>query len=371
MARTTKRGTCELCGASANVGMNHGAKVCPQCTHVQSALNKRIESVAAAARSMGKTEELLGHLIPAGGGVAVKMTANFLQEISGIVGYEGESPAELVEAVRKRVLTCASCDCEDVLCEIREIVEYVPEQGDKGLADAVRAFADRRLAGVPDCAECDAANALLEIAELVGKRGASSGLVVEAAQELVERAATLSETGDFLRGELLRACGLEMDDTEDGEGWDLAAAVAIQTIAELTNRRDHLLALLTKERADNARLYEEKINRANAAFLHTVGELKDEIARLNDLSTGDRDALNALLAKLTLAQQARDEWEQRAVQAESNVETLEAELRNREDAPAACASTTYLLDIALKALRGEVPDADQLAVLIDAARRAA
>ena len=36
-----------------------------------------------------------------------------------------------------------------------------------------------------------------------------------------------------------------------------------------------------------------------------------------------------------------------------------------------CASTTYLLDIALKALRGEGPDADQLATLIDAARRAA
>ena len=34
-------------------------------------------------------------------------------------------------------------------------------------------------------------------------------------------------------------------------------------------------------------------------------------------------------------------------------------------------STTYLLDIALKALRGEGPDADQLATLIDAARRAA
>ena len=182
MARTTKRGTCELCGASANVGMNHGAKVCPQCTYVQSALNKRIESVAAAARSMGKTEELLGHLIPAGGGIAVKMTADFLQEISGIVGYEGESPAELVEAVRRRVLTCASCDSEEVLHEIREIVGYTPEQGDKGLADAVRALED---AGSVDCAECEAANALIEIAELVGKQGAGPGQVAEAVRALL------------------------------------------------------------------------------------------------------------------------------------------------------------------------------------------
>ena len=336
MARTTKRGTCELCGASANVGMNHGAKVCPQCTHVQSALNKRIESVAAAARSMGKTEELLGHLIPAGGGIAVKMTADFLQEISGIVGYDGEDPAELVEAVRKstalaahqliseaetgalrtiagivgydgtdgeqlveavrkRVLTCSSCEAEDFLHEIREIVGYVPEQGDKGLADAVRDAA----AAVPACASCLA-----------------------------------------LRGDLLRACGLEMDDTEDGEGWDVAAAAAIQTIAELVN---HCGARL------NGQTHSES---EGVAFL--------------------KNELSIARAKLTLAQQSRDEWESRAVHAEQNVETLEAELRNREDAPAApCASTTYLLDIALKALRGEGPDADQLAVLIDAARRAA
>lgn len=347
MARTTKRGTCELCGASANVGMNHGAKVCPQCTHVQSALNKRIESVAAAARSMGKTEELLGHLIPAGGGIAVKVTADLLQEISGIVDYEGEDPGELVAAVRRRVLTCASCEAEDVLAEIRQIMEYVPEQGDKGLADAVRALIVTPGTS-PDCADCTA-----------------------------------------LRGDLLRACGLEMDDTEDGEGWDMAAAAAIQTIAEIEYfyRREaaRFLMLLEDEqrkqaviRNDTARLYEEKIKRANVA-LHTAGDLKDEIARLNGQLHSESEGvafleneLSIARAELTLAQQSRDEWERRAVEAESNVETLEAELRNREDAPAVpCASTTYLLDIALNGLRGEVPDADQLATLIDAARRAA
>jgi hypothetical protein len=325
MARTTKRGICELCGAHTNVGMNHGSRACPACTHVQTALNKRPEAVANAIRAMGKVEDLLGYLIPAGG-LAVKVTADLLQEISGLVGYDGEDPGELVEAARKRLLFCASCDYEDDLQRIADVIGYTGPAGD-GLVEAVRALIVTPVA-VPDCTECDAANALLEIAELVGKRGASSGLVVGAVQELVERAATLSATGDFLRDDLLRACGLEMDDTEDGDGWDVAAAAAIQTIAEMINRRDDLLALLTKERADNARL--------------------------------------------TLAEKARDEWESRAVAAERNVETLEAELRNREDAPAApCASTTYLLDIALRALRGEGPDANQLATLIDAARRAA
>ncbi len=232
MARTTKRGTCELCGASANVGMNHGSKVCPQCTHVQSALNKRIESVAAAARSMGKTEELLGHLIP-DGRLAVKVTADLLREISGIVGYEGEDPAELVAAVRRRVLTCASCEAEDVLHEIREIVGYTPEQGDKGLADAVRAFADRRPAEVPD------------------------------------------------------------DCTELREDLDRSTRVIEELRAEL------------QEALDSDELFENEIYRA-----------KNAIARLRD--------------ELTLAQQARDEWEQRAVQAEANVQDQAAEL-NADD----------------------------------------
>lgn len=282
---------------------------------------ERAEQAPAVGRKRdsghGKTEEMLSHLIPAGG-LAGKVTADLLREISGIVGYEGEDPADLVaavrkatalgahqltseaeagalrtiagivgyegtdgeqlvEAVRKRVLTCASCEAEDVLHEIREIVGYTPEQGDKGLADAVRAFADRRPAEVPDCADC----------------------------------------------------------TELREDLDRSTRVIEELRAEL------------QEALDSDELLANEIYRA-----------KNAIANLRD--------------ELTLAQQARDEWEQRAVQAESNVETMEAELRNREAAPAVpSCKETYLLDIALKALRGEGPDADQLAGLIDAARRAA
>jgi chromosome segregation ATPase len=108
-----------------------------------------------------------------------------------------------------------------------------------------------------------------------------------------------------LRGDLLRACGLEMDDTEDGEGWDMAAAAAIQAIAEIEYfyRREaaRFLVVLEDEqrkqaviRNDTARLYEEKINRANAAFLHTVGELKDEITRLNGQTHSESEQVSAL-----------------------------------------------------------------------------
>lgn len=245
MARNTKRGKCELCGEMANVGMNHGTAACTKCTHIQAALANRPQAVARAARSMGKAEDLIKALIPAGGSLAVQVTATLLREISGIVGYDGEEPAELVEAVRKRALTCASCEAEDVLREIREIVEYAPNQGDKGLAAAVLAFADRRPADVQDCADCTA-----------------------------------------LRDDLDRS----------------------------------------------TRVIEE------------------------------------LRAKLTLAEQSRDEWEQRAVQAEQNVEALEAELRNAESAPAPCANNTYLLDIALAMIRDEPVPAGKIASLIEAAR---
>lgn len=307
MARQTKRGICELCGAHTNVGTNHGSKACLACTHVQTALNKRPEAVAKAIRAMHKTEEMLGYLIPAGGGIAVKMTADFLQEISGLVGYDGEDPGELVAAVRKatapgahqltseaeagalrtiagivgydgtdgsevvaavrkQVLTCASCDSEDILAEIREIVGYSPNMGDSGLADAVRALIVTPGTS-PDCADCTT-----------------------------------------LRGDLLRACGMEMDDTEDGEGWDVAAAAAIQTIANAEW---------------SASYWEDQ---------YIDGGSRDEIV-------GERDDLRRELimarqtnrAKLTLAERSRDEWEIRAVQAERNVETMEAEFASKED----------------------------------------
>lgn len=329
MARQTKRGICELCGSHTNVGMNHGSKACPACTHVQTALNKRPEAAAKAIRAMHKTEEMLGHLIPAGG-LAVKVTADLLQEISGLVGYEGEDPAELVAAVRLRVRTCASCDSEDVLHEIREVVGYSPGMGDSGLADAVRALIVTPGTS-PDCADCTT-----------------------------------------LRGDLLRACGMEMDDTEDGEGWDVAAAAAIQEIAQLEYRRDFWASKATKIKIEAGDLRSELlVKRGEIAELSA--KLQEALAA-NDSLSGEiyraKDAIAKLRAELTLVEQAHAEWEQRAVHAEQTVETLEAEMRKLESSLVPCTDNT-LLDIALKALRGEGPDADQLATLIDAARRVA
>lgn len=371
MARQTKRGICELCGAHTNVGMNHGSAACPACTHVQTALNKRPEAVAKAIRAMSKTEEMLGHLIPAGG-LAVKVTADLLQEISGIVGYEGEDPAELVAAVRRRVLTCASCDAEDVLHEIREIVGYSADMGDSGLAEAVRRL-QAKASSVMDCAECDAAKALLEIAELVGKRGASSGLVVEAVRMAVI-GDPINHCADCtaLRGDLLRACGLEMDDTEDGEGWDMAAAAAIHAIAEIEYfyRREaaRFLVVLEDEQRKQAVIRNDtaRLNGQTHSESEQVTALRDDLAR----STG---VIEQLRSQLTLAQQSRDEWEQRAVQAESNVETLEDELRERSQDCCALDVDDYerLLNLALAALRCQHIDPEPIADEIEKARREA
>ena len=248
MAKTTN-GNCTNCGRKGVLSVLHGGKVCNTCRYLLAAANNNVPALAGAVRTVGKTEEMIKALIPdEGGKLAVEVTSDRLREISGIVGYQGGKLDELVEAVRSRVeRLCVSCEAEDVLAEIREIVGYTPEQGDKGLAAAVRAFADRRPVDVQDCADCTA-----------------------------------------LRDDLDRS----------------------------------------------TRVIEE------------------------------------LRAKLTIAQQARDEWEQRAIQAEQNVEALEAELRNAESAPAPCANNTYLLDIALAVIREEPVPAGKIASLIEAARRA-
>ena len=244
MAKQSKIGVCENCGDKGALTGSFGRQVCSTCLKIRSNVNSHLPKIANAVRSLGKGEELIKALIPAGGSLAVQVTATLLQEISGIVGYDGEDPAELVEAVRKRVLTCASCDSEDVLAELREIVGYyVPDQGDKGLVDAVRRMALRDASS--NCADC-------------------------------------------------------------------------------TTLRDDL-----------------------------------------DRSTR---VIEELRAKLTIAQQARDEWEQRAVQAEGNVDALEAELRNAVSVPAPCANNTYLLDIALAVIREEPVPAGKIASLIEAAR---
>ena len=370
MAKQSKLGVCENCGDKGALTASFGRRVCTACLKIRSGVNSHIERVAAAARDMGRAPELLAALVPDGGGLAIKVTADLLQEISGIVGYDGEDPDELVaavrkaaalgahqltseaeagalrtiagivgyegtdgkmlvEAVRKRVLTCASCDAEDVLAEIREITGYVPEQGDKGLADMVR-----RLVEWPsvDCGKCTT-----------------------------------------LRGDLLRACGLEMDDTEDGDGWDTAAAAAIQTIGDLEGRNillkqriDHLHEILSiaHRDAEHLRAKLQDCLDANDSLVHEVSNVRNMVA------IGESQ-LAKLRAELTIAEQARDEYEQRAVRAEQNVKALEADLRNAENAPDPCANSTYLLDVALAVIREEPVPAVQIASLIEAARRAA
>ena len=201
-------GKCQNCGESAMVTKNNGLLVCSSCSSIQAVVKNRLEAVANAARSLGKGEELLTALVPSGS-LAIKVTSELLQEISGIVGYQGEDPAALVAAVRQRVeRPCASCDAEDVLGEIREIVGYTPEQGDKGLADAVRALT---AASGKDCANDEI----------------------------------------LLRDDLARACDMDQDYSHS---WSTVVQEAIHELARLQDRRDYWCQIATDARTDRARL---------------------------------------------------------------------------------------------------------------------
>lgn len=284
MAKQSKLGVCENCGDKGVLTASFGRRVCTTCLKIRSGVNSHIERVAAAARDMGRAPELLAALVPEGGGLAIKVTADLLQEISGLVGYDGEDPGELVEAVRKRALACASCDAEDVLHEIREIVGYVPEQGDKGLADMVR-----QLVALPSvyCGKCTT-----------------------------------------LRGDLLRACGLEMDDTEDGEGWDVAAAAAIQEIARLEYHRDFWASKATLFKIEAGDLRSELLVKRGE-----IEELRNVVSRLgNDLTiigvqtNSDPDEMTAIRDELERTSGVVDVLREAGKQLRDRLQTSESRL---------------------------------------------
>lgn len=216
-------GKCQNCGESAMVTKNNGLLVCSSCSSIQAAVKNRLEAVANAARSLHKAEELVGLLVGPEGLRAAASDAynNTLRTIAGIVGYEGKDGEELVEAVRKRVQTCASCDAEAVLREIREIVGYTDDRGDSRLAEVVR----QQLAGqgVFDCTACT-----------------------------------------DLKGDLLRACELDLD-LGTAQDWDYIAAAAIHEMAKLQDRRDHWVAKAT--------WYQSGENTANEKLQDALGKL--------------------------------------------------------------------------------------------------
>jgi len=215
MAKQSKIGVCENCGDKGALTGSFGRQVCTTCLKIRSNVNSHLEKVATAARDMGRGPELLAALVPDGGGLAIQVTADLLQDIAGLVDYQGEDPAELVEAVRSMALREASSECQV-------------------------------------CAD--------------------------------------------LKGDLLMACDLDLD-LGKAQDWDYVATAAIQEIAGLTNRKNF--------------------------WIEAATELKAKVVELNELiGIGE--------AKLILAEQARDEWEQRAVQAEANVADQAAEL-NADD----------------------------------------
>lgn len=233
MAKQSKLGVCENCGDKGALTGSFGRRVCSTCLRIRSNVNSNLPKIATAARDMGKGQELLAALVPDGGGMAIQdMEAELLQEISGIVGYTGEDPAELVEAVRQLVA--------------RPSV---------------------------DCGKCTP-----------------------------------------LRVDLLRACGLETEDTEGGEGLDTAVAAALQEIAHLTDRREFWASAATKIKVKAGDLKSELLAKRGE-----IEELRSHIA------IGESQ-LEKLRAELTLAQQARDEWEQRCAAAEESTQDMEAEL---------------------------------------------
>ena len=426
MAKQSKLGVCENCGDKGALAASFGRRVCTTCLKIRSGVNSHIERVAAAARDMGRAPELLAALVPDGGGLAIKVTADLLQEISGIVGYDGEDPAELVEAVRRRALACVSCDAEDVLHEIREIIGYAPDQGDRGLADAVRVAVSEKKATALDCGDCDLAHYFNELTEQLGQRGASTGQVVEAVRRMALREASSEcPVCADLKGDLLRACDLDLD-LGKAQDWDYVATAAIQEIAGLTNRKNFWIEAATELKAKVVELNEligigeaklilaeqAEANVADQAAELNVDDtrLRDELARAGaeveqlrnraqesesrliwyrealavlrdrlglDHLGEDEDVVERMLEAIASQAQALTRFQDLSRAADVRADEVEAELAQarseinglRDAVHGGQYGQAALLDIALAALRGDALRGEAVAGLIEVARR--
>lgn len=210
MAKQSKIGVCENCGDKGALTGSFGRQVCSTCLKIRSNVNSHLPKIANAARSLHKADDLVGLLVgpEATHQLTSEAEAGALRTIAGIVGYDGTSGDELVVAVRKRVHTCASCDTEGVLHEIREIVGYTPDMGESGLAGAVRGLV---AAGGKDCTNDEI----------------------------------------LLRDDLARACDMDQDYSYS---WSTVVQNAIHELARLQDRRDYWCEVATDERTERAKL---------------------------------------------------------------------------------------------------------------------
>ena len=119
-----KIGVCESCGQKAALQTNRGSNLCSTCVNIRSQVANRPEIVARAARDLSKAEEMV-RLIVVDEALRVAVDdaeSKVLAEVRGIVGYEGEEPEGLVEAVRSVAARAAGSDCQVCAEDVEDIL---------------------------------------------------------------------------------------------------------------------------------------------------------------------------------------------------------------------------------------------------------
>ncbi len=354
MAKQSKLGICENCGDKGALTGSFGKRVCATCLKIRSGVNSHVEKVATAARQLGKAEELLTALVPEGGGLAVKVTAELLQEISGIVGYEGEDPSELVEAVRSKVLTCYSCDVDDVLRRIADVIGYAGVRGD-GLVEAVRALIVTP-GTAPDCATC--ANLLAatqNIAALTDRRDYLSELLTKERAKLT----LAQQSRDEWESRAVPAEANVQDQAAELNADDSDLREQLKVARELNDR------LRSRGQESESRLiwYREALAVLRARLgLDHLGEDEDVVERMLEEIASVGRALTRFRDLATAADRRADEMEANLMEARSEINGL------RDAVHGAASGQSALLDIALTALRGDALRGEAVAGLIDLAR---
>jgi hypothetical protein len=146
LTMATKRGLCEACGEKGlMVSPNYGVNMCSTCKTDHSKVKNRAESVAGAIQRLDMVDWYVGKLVAEG--VTATVDSQIMERIAAAVGYDGKDGDGLIAAVeamaksRLSIITAHRRD-EDLLEEISEIVGSGPADPEAGFVDLVKDVRD-------------------------------------------------------------------------------------------------------------------------------------------------------------------------------------------------------------------------------------
>jgi hypothetical protein len=383
LTMATKRGICDSCREKGlTVSPNHGVLMCSTCKTIHSHVRNRSETVVGAVKRMELVDQYVGDL--AGDLVQTTVESLALERIAAAGGYDGKDGDGLIAAVETMAksrlsIIKAQIRDEDLLEEISEIVGSGPADPEAGFVDLVKDVRDlvedhlARLEAEPqqpvggmDCADC----AVMEWApKLAYECGRAVGIDWQCAGK-----PTAEAIDDVILGVQQTAALLEEAEGEHAENqYELLRLRRIvklpgSPLREIVNQVEHIVATLdagsdvdadlvtANNRVDELETTLDQIREAFEGPLPPGVDLEAEVRRLESRVSWTQEYVGQVGAAIgttgmTIAEVIKQIHDLKALA--QYAQPLAMELRT-SGRPA----ESYVLDLAMMVLRGEVTGLD-------------